>query len=72
MDNKITDIIDAVCNHEVHAEIINRVKILELLVDKQLTTDGIVHHQVAGAEDGLCVYAEVTKLSQRVDKVVAE
>jgi hypothetical protein len=51
-----------------HAEIINRDKILELLVDKQLTTDGIVHLQAAGGEDGFCVYAAVPKLSQRVGK----
>jgi len=51
-----------------HAEIINRDKILELLVDKQLTTDGIVRLRAAGGEDGFCVYAAVPKLSQRVDK----
>jgi hypothetical protein len=51
-----------------HAEIINRDKILELLVDKQLTTDCIVHLQAARGEDGFCVYSTVPKLSQRVDK----
>jgi len=51
-----------------HAEIINRDKLLELLVDKQLTTDGIVHLQVAGGEDGFDVYAAATKLTPRGDK----
>ena len=51
-----------------NAEIINRDKILEQLVDKQLTTDGIVHLQIAGGEDGYYVYVAVTKLPQRADK----
>jgi len=51
-----------------HAEIINRDILLQLLVDKQLTTDGTVHLQVAGGEDGFCVYTAVTKLPQRVGK----
>jgi hypothetical protein len=51
-----------------HAEIINCDKILYLLVDKQLTTEGIVHLRVADGEHGFFVFAAVTKLSQRVNK----